>query len=199
EEVLAMIEWMRRFNASKRGRIEFTGFDMQTPDTAAAIVRRFLVPRDPAWADSVDQALQAAPPDPGFLTPTARPPVAELLGKKVRYSGYIRTQNVSQFAGLWMRADAGATPGVAFNNMQSQKLNGTHDWERFAIELSIPPNTTNINFGVLMVSEGTAWFDSLAIELDGKPWSPGNFDLLLEDADGPRGLGRWYLNSRYSI
>jgi erythromycin esterase len=31
EEVLDMILWMREFNKSGKGRIEFTGFDMQTP------------------------------------------------------------------------------------------------------------------------------------------------------------------------
>ncbi|MGA7315309.1 MAG: erythromycin esterase family protein [Silvibacterium sp.] len=31
EEVLDMILWMREFNRSGKGRIEFTGFDMQTP------------------------------------------------------------------------------------------------------------------------------------------------------------------------
>src|SRR5688500_3327506 len=34
EEVLAMIEWMRQFNASGKGRIQFTGFDMQTATVA---------------------------------------------------------------------------------------------------------------------------------------------------------------------
>ena len=38
EEVLAMVEWMRQFNQSGMGRIEFTGFDMQTPDVAMDIV-----------------------------------------------------------------------------------------------------------------------------------------------------------------
>jgi erythromycin esterase-like protein len=199
EEVLEMVEWMRHFNASKRGRIEFTGFDMQTPDTAAAIVRRFLAGRDPAWADSVDRALKTGPRDPGFVTSTGTLPPSDFRGKKVRYTGFMRTENVTQFAGLWMRADAGSTPAVAFDNMQSQRVNGTHDWKRYAIELTIPANTTNINFGVLMAGEGTAWFDSLAIELDGKPWRPDSIDLALERAPGPRGLGRYTMVPRYSI
>jgi erythromycin esterase-like protein len=199
EEVLEMVEWMRHFNASKRGRIEFTGFDMQAPDTAAAIVRRFLAGRDPAWADSVDRALKTGPRDPGFVTSTGTLPPSDFRGRKVRYTGFMRTENVTQFAGLWMRADAGSTPAVAFDNMQSQRVNGTHDWKRYAIELTIPANTTNINFGVLMAGEGTAWFDSLAIELDGKPWRPDSIDLALERAPGPRGLGRYTMVPRYSI
>src|ERR671927_351649 len=34
EEVLDMVQWMREFNQSGKGRVEFTGFDMQTPDVA---------------------------------------------------------------------------------------------------------------------------------------------------------------------
>ncbi len=32
EEVLDMIRWMRRFNETGKGKLEFTGFDMQTAD-----------------------------------------------------------------------------------------------------------------------------------------------------------------------
>ncbi len=42
EEVLAMIRWMREFNQSGKGRVQFTGFDMQTPTVAAGIVRDFV-------------------------------------------------------------------------------------------------------------------------------------------------------------
>ena len=38
EEVLAMVEWMREHNARSEHKIHFTGFDMQTPDVAAAEV-----------------------------------------------------------------------------------------------------------------------------------------------------------------
>jgi erythromycin esterase-like protein len=199
EEVLEMVDWMRRFNASKRGRIEFTGFDMQAPDTAAAIVRRFLAVHEPAWAESMAVVRQEALPDPGFVTATGTLPAAEFAGHRVRYSGFIRTENVSSFAGLWMRADAGSQHAVAFDNMQEQMVKGTVDWKRYAIELTIPANTDNIYFGVLMAKEGTAWFDSLAIELDGRPWANDAFDLALENADGPRGLTNRVMHPRFSI
>ncbi len=48
EEVLTMVQWMRQFNESGKGRIEFTGFDMQTPDVAMENVARFLQANDPA-------------------------------------------------------------------------------------------------------------------------------------------------------
>jgi erythromycin esterase-like protein len=52
EEVLDMIKWMREFNQSGKGRVEFTGFDMQTPTVAAEIAAKFLKARDEAYAGS---------------------------------------------------------------------------------------------------------------------------------------------------
>ncbi|HET9325164.1 MAG TPA: erythromycin esterase family protein, partial [Candidatus Eisenbacteria bacterium] len=199
EEVLEMVEWMRRFNASKRGRIEFTGFDMQTPDTAAAIVRRYLATHDPAWADSITAAERLSARDPGFVTATGTLPAAAFAGRKVRYSGFMRTERVSQFAGLWMRADAGEERGIAFDNMQSQAVSGTNGWRRYEIQLAIPASADNITFGVLMSGEGTAWFDSLGVEIDGAPWTTSSIDLALELAGGPSGLSRRAFHPRFSI
>jgi erythromycin esterase len=41
QEVLEMVLWMREFNKSGKGRVEFTGFDMQTPTVAQQIVSDF--------------------------------------------------------------------------------------------------------------------------------------------------------------
>ena len=197
-EVLEMIEWMRRFNAAGRGRIEFTGFDMQTPDIAADLVRRFLATHDPVWADSVTMAEKATPRDPGFVTSTGKLPAAEFAGHAVRYSGTIRTENVSKYVGLWMRADVGGRTAV-IDNMQSQNLRGTTAWQRHAIELAIPANADQVVFGVLLAGHGAAWFDSLAIEVDGQPWQSATIDLALEKADGPHGLSRHPAHPRFSI
>ncbi|HEX8903767.1 MAG TPA: erythromycin esterase family protein, partial [Longimicrobiaceae bacterium] len=56
EEVLALIEWMRAYNASGRGRVEFWGFDMQNPTVAADSVRAFVARADPAFLPSLDSA-----------------------------------------------------------------------------------------------------------------------------------------------
>jgi erythromycin esterase-like protein len=39
-EVLAMVQWMRAFNASGKGQIEFTGFDEQTPGKPVNVLQR---------------------------------------------------------------------------------------------------------------------------------------------------------------
>src|SRR5580704_6644017 len=57
KEVLEMIRWMREFNQSGKGRIEFTGFDMQTPAVAAQIVSNFASKNDPDHLSLIQQAV----------------------------------------------------------------------------------------------------------------------------------------------
>src|SRR5438093_4375466 len=55
EEVLAMVEWMRKFNRSGKGRIEFTGFDMQTPDVAMENAVHFLKQHNAEMGKSIEE------------------------------------------------------------------------------------------------------------------------------------------------
>jgi erythromycin esterase len=54
QEVLDMILWMRDFNASGRGPLQFTGFDMQLPDLAAQTVETFVREHDPAYLPELE-------------------------------------------------------------------------------------------------------------------------------------------------
>ena len=56
QEVLDMILWMREFNDSGRGVMQFTGFDMQTPSVAAEEVRAFVAEHDPDYLAQLDKA-----------------------------------------------------------------------------------------------------------------------------------------------
>ena len=193
QEVIDMILWMREFNKSGKGRVEFTGFDMQTPTVAMEIVRDFIAKRDPDYSASVRQAtteVNMATPGAAqsFGVATGRFPIEDAAGKKVRFSGYIKTDAVTRgFAGLWWRVD-GASGVLAFDNMQSRGVTGTTDWKRYEIELPVAAQATNINFGALFPGDGTAWFDGLRIELDGVPYLDDSaFDLDFESAT-PRGF-----------
>ena len=57
EEVLAMVNWMREYNAEHEERIQFTGFDCQSPDYSLRALERFINPRSrevyEALADSI--------------------------------------------------------------------------------------------------------------------------------------------------
>jgi erythromycin esterase-like protein len=196
EEVLAMIHWMREFNASGKGRVMFTGFDMQTPTVAAKIVDDFVAKVEPAYEPTVRAASSMAEqvskgntiaPDNGFAAASGAFPVDAAAGKRVRYSGFVKTDGITRgYAGLWWRVD-GDSGVVAFDNMADRGLTGTTDWQRCEIALSVPANARRIAFGVLHPGDGTAWFSGLAVELDGRPYTSATIDLGL-DAWPLRGL-----------
>jgi erythromycin esterase-like protein len=190
EEVREMVVWMRRHNArvekQKRGtRVRFTGFDVQFPDVAAEIVTRFVEEADEAYAPVVRKAARAAERSrerPPFGVATGTFPVELARGKELLYRGWIRTRDVQDgYAGLWWRCDVGRE-SRAFDNMQERAPRGTTGWQRFEIRMTVPVETTNINFGVLMPGRGKAWFDGLEITLDGEPVSDPAFDLDFEGA-----------------
>jgi erythromycin esterase len=60
QEVLDMIQWMRQFNLSGNGPLQFTGFDMQYGSVAAANVRGFVVQADPSYLAQLDSAFALA-------------------------------------------------------------------------------------------------------------------------------------------
>src|SRR5437868_2335974 len=60
QEVLDMVSWMRQFNKSSKHHIQFTGFDMQTPNVAADIVRDFVDKNDAEYANTLRTASDMA-------------------------------------------------------------------------------------------------------------------------------------------
>jgi erythromycin esterase-like protein len=187
EEVLSMILWMREFNKSGKGRVEFTGFDMQTPTVALEIVRDFVSKNDPDYAatlrlasDQANRTRQNARAG-GFGVANATFPIKEAAGKRAHYSGYIKTEGITRgYAGLWWRVD-GASGMLAFDNMQDRGVTGTTDWKRYDIELPVAADAKNISFGAILTGDGSAWFDGLTVELDGKPYvDTGAIDLDFE-------------------
>ncbi len=197
EEVLDMILWMREFNKSGKGRIEFTGFDMQTPTVSMETVRKFVISMDRPYYDAtldplyseVSRMTQQKPG--GFGVATATLPVQAAAGKHVTFTGYIKSEGVGDgYAGLWMRVDhaKGEAKPFALDNMSDRGVTGTTPWKRYEISMDVPGNATNINFGVLHTGSGTAWFDSLAIEIGGVPYTENNAVDLDFESNTPRGF-----------
>jgi erythromycin esterase len=60
EEVLDLILWMRQFNLSGKGRVQFTGFDMQYGAAAVANVSEFIAQADPSYLSMANSALALA-------------------------------------------------------------------------------------------------------------------------------------------
>lgn len=92
----------------------------------------------------------------------------DFSGTTIEFRGFLRTEDVSGFAGLWMRED-GDNPALAFDNMQGRQLKGTTEWTSYSIKLPLVAEARKIFFGVLVVGTGKAWADDLELLVDGKP------------------------------
>jgi hypothetical protein len=104
----------------------------------------------------------------GFGTILKNLKPADYLGKRIRMTGFIKSENLKGYAGMWMRVD-GEKPGtmLSFDNMFDRKITGSNDWMKFEIVLDVPDSSINIGYGVLIWGEGEIWFPDLTFEIVG--------------------------------
>lgn len=99
-------------------------------------------------------------------------------GSKIELRGFIRTEDVSNFAGLWLRED-GAEGQLDLANMQERQLKGTTGWSEYSITLPLNPAARKLYLGFLVAGTGKAWVDDLQLRVDGKPiWEAPKIDLV---------------------
>jgi hypothetical protein len=85
-------------------------------------------------------------------------------GKKLSLSGYIKTENATDKARLWVNA----IPSVS-RQTKSQEITGTTDWIKHETTLNLNPlRTSKITVGALLKGSGQIWLDNLRIKIDGK-------------------------------
>jgi WD40 repeat protein/serine/threonine protein kinase len=87
-------------------------------------------------------------------------------GKRLRLSGYVKSENVDQSACLWMRLDCERQSVLDY--MRDRPITGTRDWRIYDIVLDVPEDAVNIGFGVALAGKGQAWFDDLQFEIVGR-------------------------------
>jgi hypothetical protein len=85
-------------------------------------------------------------------------------GKRVRLRGWVKSQDIDDWAGLWMRVDKGRET-VAFDNMQDRGIKGTEAWSTYDVVLDVPVDATSIHFGILLTGVGEVWMNDLSLEV----------------------------------
>lgn len=86
------------------------------------------------------------------------------LGKRLRLSGYIKSEDIKGWSGIWMRIDGENNQQLGFDNMLGREIKGTTDWRKYDVVLDIPSNSKTINYGVLLGGKGKVWFDNFNLE-----------------------------------
>jgi hypothetical protein len=128
-----------------------------------------------------------APRPTGFGTLMQMFDASQYRGKKLRVTGYVRTLDVVDWAGLWMRVDGVAGQVLAFDNMVKRPIKGTTEWVQYSIVLDVPATALAVGFGVLLNGAGSVLVDDFAFDTvgpevattgtPGLPSSPRNLDF----------------------
>ena len=99
----------------------------------------------------------------GFGTMMQMFNATQYAGQRVRFSAYVKSEALNDWAGLWMRVDK-QSQVLAFDNMNSRPIKGTTDWHNYEVVLDVPKDATAIAFGVLLQKAGTVWISNVRFE-----------------------------------
>lgn len=110
------------------------------------------------------------------------------IGKRVRFSAFVKAQNVDGWAGLWMRMDGKFSATLKLDNMQNRPIQGTSNWNLYSCVLDVPKETELINIGILLSGRGHVWVDNAAFQEVDKNVPVTDFDIQKEYPDRPQNL-----------
>ena len=155
--------WGRAGSYPKEYRMDILdGSDVPSPNTGSnSYVARieYIAPGEPS----------------GFGTFMKMYPPGKWAGKELKMTGYIKTENVTGWCGMWCRIDGAQKMNDAeqpevmdFDNMQDRPIIGTTDWKKYEITVNIPKDASYIAYGVLLGGKGTAYFKNIAFEVLGE-------------------------------
>lgn len=103
------------------------------------------------------------------------------LGKQIKMTGFLKTESVTNWSGMWLRVDSKYGGKVlSFDNMQNRSIKGSTDWTKCEIILNVPQESSTLNFGVLLDGVGKVWFDKITFDVLGEATSNGEVKTILE-------------------
>ncbi len=139
-----------------------------------------------AFIESIDNKVD------GFATIAQACNAKSFLGTTIKMTGYIKSENVAEWAGMWLRIDSKTlTETLGFDNMQDRPVTGTSEWTKCEIVMDVPPESGSLKYGVLLSCVGKIWFDNVSFEIldnanrvisadstaSGFPEKPANLDF----------------------
>ncbi|MBI4472114.1 MAG: tetratricopeptide repeat protein [Acidobacteria bacterium] len=89
----------------------------------------------------------------------------QFLGRRIRFTAFVKSENIQGWAGLWVRVDGkSGTQPLAFDNMSNRSIKGTTGWRSYEVVLDVPLDATGIALGILMGGTGTVWMNGAKFE-----------------------------------
>jgi len=101
----------------------------------------------------------------GFGTLMQQSSPDQYFRKRMRVRMWVKTEEVEGKVQPWMSVDGtGRGKMLGFDNACNRHIEGTTDWQEFAIVLDVPHESTNIAFGIVLSGRGKVWIDDLSFE-----------------------------------
>ena len=113
------------------------------------------------------------------------------VGKRVRLSGWIKTEDANQGGGhLWLRID-GQERGqmLGFDNMDNRPVKGTSDWQEASVVLDVPAGASALAYGFFVSGGGKMWVNGQRLEEVGPEVSLTNMAVKPALPKAPSNLG----------
>lgn len=88
-------------------------------------------------------------------------------GRRIRLSGYIKTDQVGGRAGLTLAIYGPLNQWIGSYEMRNGPVQGTTDWQPGEIVVDVPENSVKIMLGLSLDGTGQVWADDFRIELVG--------------------------------
>lgn len=85
-------------------------------------------------------------------------------GQRVRLQAHVKTKDISDWAGLWMRVD-GPSGVASFYNSRDKPIKGTADWQLRSVVLDVAPDASAIALGVIEGGSGEVWIDNVKLDI----------------------------------
>jgi hypothetical protein len=122
-------------------------------------------------------------PSDGFGTLMQTFKAEKYRGKRLRLTGFVKSEGVADWAGLWVRVDGMEKSPLAFDNMQNRKIDGTTEWTKYSIVLDVPEDAAAIAFGLLIQGKGQVWVDDMAFDVVGPEVASTGFEIEPRELD----------------
>jgi RNA polymerase sigma factor (sigma-70 family) len=91
-------------------------------------------------------------------------------GQRLRMTAYVKSRDVENAAGLWMRIEGFDGKGnySLSSDLMRTPIKGTNDWKLYQVVLDVPKEgTAQIYFGVMLAGKGQVWVDDFTFEAVG--------------------------------
>ncbi len=128
---------------------------------------KFKASVDPAasWQGKASARLEPKKKDPdGFATLMQYIEAGGYTAKRVRFSAWVKNENVTSWTFLWMRVDCAKKRNCAFDNMESRPIVGSNAWKNYSVVLDVPADANGLGFGISQDGNGVSWMSDARLE-----------------------------------